>query len=917
MALRAATRALKNHPVTNPRGLISNIPRLQSTARWYSEGERAEEPRTEVTPEANETREGWLFVDSIFPVRIGGWDFRFLFGQLREEDLLEHLSDVLSGVKTHDLRIVAIEPHQKDGGVFIKYEYLSPPGSDGKKQVDDIIRDLRSNVQKKGGVPTWLGLPRGNIWEVKGRPWREDLRRYASPLVRVSFDGPDLTEESLYNLMRPYGRLVDITAPTPVPAGSLRSSTVFFRQHLSAATARNTLHGFVMPNPSPSNPNATTRLRTSFEQPIQAHVVRDYIASHPKIFGPVFFFLIGTITYTIFDPVRVFMVEGKLNDWFDYREYGLYKWIRTNALDRFSLGVSAEHGSTSGGHGLGVWKERQEAEGSLKRYLSDIPSTIAFIHGPQGSGKSALLTALMNENHRKHIIIDVNEIAKGGTEMTVVSALATQTGYWPIFSFTNSLNNLIDVASVGLIGQKTGLSSTFTEQLKQVLDVVGTGLRHVNTTYKEQHARKLERERKAELERADMAKTREKIMEGRWHDGRLDCVAGNGVMSELGVGDERFGENDADAKPPSSYENMEYRELPDGEKGWTGESATNDSNDEVKEKNQDKRKQRSAEDLQAVESMPVVIIKNFDSKSGGGRREELMDVLAQWASSLADNQVAHVIVVSANRENFKRVAKAIPSKPLHLIALSDADNASALSFVKQKLHDVDYEIDFSQEQVTHVQRLGGRASDLESLVHKVRSGQGVEAAVEDIIVRGVSELRKNAFGDDAEDAKNLPWKREQAWVLMKQLSAKTEISYYDTLMDFPFKGDETALRNMEHAELISITTINGRPSAIRPGKPVYKYVFERLVHDPVFHATQDIAVNTKLLEAANSTVKSCEEELLSLKGVEALTMTWWGSRSAVTQRVEYLLKNMKSAEMKIDDLEKQNAKLKKILSKAA
>lgn len=48
-------------------------------------------------------------------------------------------------------------------------------------------------------------------------------------------------------------------------------------------------------------------------------------------------------------------------------------------------------------------------------------------------------------------------------------------------------------------------------------------------------------------------------------------------------------------------------------------------------------------------------------------------------------------------------------------------------------------------------------------------------------------------------------------------------------MDFPFKGDETPLRHMEHAELITIGTVNGRPSTIKPGKPVYKFVFERLV----------------------------------------------------------------------------------------
>ena len=110
----------------------------------------------------------------------------------------------------------------------------------------------------------------------------------------------------------------------------------------------------------------------------------------------------------------------------------------------------------------------------------------------------------------------------------------------------------------------------------------------------------------------------------------------------------------------------------------------------------------------------------------------------------------------------------------------------------------------------------------------MRSGMTAEEAVDDIILRGVSELRKNAFGDDTEDAKSLQWTREQAWILMKQLSKQTEVSvaskfavseltilmsqipYYEVLLECPFKGDETALRHMEHAELITIGTLNGK-----------------------------------------------------------------------------------------------------------
>jgi hypothetical protein len=115
----------------------------------------------------------------------------------------------------------------------------------------------------------------------------------------------------------------------------------------------------------------------------------------------------------------------------------------------------------------------------------------------------------------------------------------------------------------------------------------------------------------------------------------------------------------------------------------------------------------------------------------------------------------------------------------------------------------------------------------------------------------------------------------------------TQAPYYDVLVDM-FKNDESALRNMEHAELISIVTDNGeytqnregsrcspragRPSAIRPGKPVYKYVFERLVSgkragsrnqlvlnadgsDSVFRATQELAINDKAIASAESTIK--------------------------------------------------------------
>lgn len=87
--------------------------------------------------------------------------------------------------------------------------------------------------------------------------------------------------------------------------------------------------------------------------------------------------------------------------------------------------------------------------------------------------------------------------------------------------------------------------------------------------------------------------------------------------------------------------------------------------------------------------------------------------------------------MSDNREDSKRLAKgaecpepfvmhliiatALPTKPLNVVVLSDADSRTALSFVQQRLKDADADVTFTPETSACVERLGGRASDLESV----------------------------------------------------------------------------------------------------------------------------------------------------------------------------------------------------------
>lgn len=65
---------------------------------------------------------------------------------------------------------------------------------------------------------------------------------------------------------------------------------------------------------------------------------------------------------------------------------------------------------------------------------------------------------IISESGRTALVIDCRRLLKAATDTQIVGDLAMQTGYWPVFTFVNSLSSLIDLASVGLIGQKSEFS---------------------------------------------------------------------------------------------------------------------------------------------------------------------------------------------------------------------------------------------------------------------------------------------------------------------------------------------------------------------------------------------------------------------------------------------------------------------------
>ncbi len=87
----------------------------------------------------------------------------------------------------HNFKPLELQPHPKDGGVFVRFSYDAGATSndtqadlniDEGRTLETLENDLREEVNKHGPLPSWLGpldihSNIRSLWLVKGVPWRE------------------------------------------------------------------------------------------------------------------------------------------------------------------------------------------------------------------------------------------------------------------------------------------------------------------------------------------------------------------------------------------------------------------------------------------------------------------------------------------------------------------------------------------------------------------------------------------------------------------------------------------------------------------------------------------------------------------------------------------------------------------------
>ncbi|PWN18397.1 hypothetical protein BCV69DRAFT_314598 [Microstroma glucosiphilum] len=926
------------------------------------------------SPASRQGQIGYLYFDSLFPIRLGFWDIRHWFVATNHDSLKEKLRNSLpdKDLIGHDFEVIGAEARLKDGGGFLSFTYTpkgAPLPATPADTPDPALFDIETAVKKglkraynpnQALLLSWGSIP--SVHVVKGKPWLEDLNRFPSSTLKITLVGGDLSEEALWGILRPYGRIVSIEKKA-------NEAFVLFSRMRSATSARNCAHG-VQVREGP-------RLIINYKESERAKKAWDWTSNHPRIVFPILAFMLGGLSYAVWDPIRGFFIESKLSRTFDLDNYRLYSWLKANTVDLLREGNGKDESKSQVD-----WFERRAAKEDIQGWLRESPETFITISGPRGSGKHNLLEEAIPKGV-KVLRIDCAEIARsvgssgpgpalsigdgskdgaGKLDTAIIAALASETGYWPVFGWLNSLNSMIDLASVGLIGSKAGFSRPTEEQLSQILAVTKAALENV----KRKEEKRVERERKV-LRRSGAATSTSPVNGTNVPPPSAGSVDGNSTKQE---------DNDL----LTSSESEEKMNLLGQEKGDDGPLAADTRRkwsklptDRTGRRARPAPKKSGQDDGISLES-PIIIIDNFHLKSL--RSPLLYSILVDWSSQLVSADLAHVIFVSDNPVAMsKEIGRALPdSRPANNVVLADAEKSKAREFVRTRLSEArgldaqlaqrqtslsdetpDPSTDPSMEEslssslsglfgnapssnagpvqaavpasgevlpeedAQWVDKLGGRLTDLEGLLQKVVMGQTVPAAVSELITRTTVELRKSFFGDESSDtastSSQLPWSRSTAWSVIRLLASSKDgsVPYHWMLHSDSgaFKGDEGKLRAMEEAELISVRHKDGRPSLIRAGRPVLLEAMKDLVHsDRTFRLTQELLDAKSSMAKSDAAIRDLEKELQMLVELSKV-----GGRG-VAARVDSLAKKLEAEQSKLGNTEQKVGELQEELKKS-
>ncbi|KAJ4388472.1 mitochondrial escape protein 2, partial [Neurospora sp. IMI 360204] len=383
---------------------------------------------------------------------------------------------VKRAINAHDqvpIKVTEIIPRLKDGGAFVKFTY---PSDMSAAEVESKLSKLLHDNPVKPWFNPFASVKTGLV---EGVPWLEDLYRLPRSRIRVEFvaakddESPaELSQETLYSIFRKYGKISEITSQPTDSKVLPRFAYVDFVLVRDAIMARNCMHGFVLREQGSKN---ATKLRLSYEQRVKAHHIWAWFTSHPRIVIPLVAALIAAFTVAVFDPIREFFVKAHVQKYFEFTNSRLYKWFKSQTSD--ILAFRRRKTEDAGLNAL--FTHRKDLIDSIQTGLLESVDTFTVVHGPRGSGKKELILDQVLKERNDVLLIDCKPVVEARGEAGTLRRLAFEVGYRPVFSWSNNISSLVDLAVQSTTGVKANFSENLESQVVKILQTTASALKQV------------------------------------------------------------------------------------------------------------------------------------------------------------------------------------------------------------------------------------------------------------------------------------------------------------------------------------------------------------------------------------------------------------------------------------------------------
>lgn len=697
---------------------------------------------------------------------------------------------------------------EKDGGAFATFKIPE------LSNITETNKEIQKNT--KAHKP-FLFVIKPAAFPVKGTPWVEDLSRYPSLELKVSFNGPVLTEEELYLMFRRYGPIVDIKQQ-PIDSKELpKYSLIKFGSIKSAISAKNCLNALKI---------SDTIIHTRYNRIFRPSVIKEILFTHTRISIPLILAVLIGLASVIFDPIRELSIEEKISQRFKWSTYKNNKFILW-ASDYFSKVKSFLGSYNSITNNIDhMWSERTERVKQIQTWLTENIDTFIVVRGPVGIGKQEVVMQYAVKDRDNVLYINCETLVKSRNDSEFLKSSAHQFGYFPIFPWVNSFSRFLDLGMQGLTGQKSGFSENSETQFKNILSLSITAIRRIALKFYKSY-------------NAELAAT-------------------------------------------------------------SGESMTKivSENDFLQ---------------QFPEKKPVIVINKFATKSENF--SFIYKAIASWAAILVSMNIAHVIFLVDDVGPMPILSDALPDQVFKVLTLSDASKSAAKEYVINHLQEYN---DFTgsdknnEKKVLYdeaaiessLEPIGGRISDLQLFVRRLRSGESPHDAQIEMTKQAAEQIiQMNLINGNREAPDEFQCAR--AWELIKMLGTSGSVDFRQIQSSMLFKASaQEYLLDLERTNLISMYKEKGLVKSITAARQLYLSAFENIINDPKSFKTLETSYLLSKIKFETNVIRSCEDEISK--------MSYVASSEAMKVRFEYLTRKITKCTNNIIGYEASIAELAKL-----